>query len=97
MIFGKTIEVLHKKQEQWERVCHYVHSNINRFKRWEKEHHNTIVCTEQRAAQFNITKPEQLTDVQHKLLKLPSLQTFWMKERDVSSVSDDDDDDTHYL
>ncbi len=80
VIFGQIIEVLHKEQEQGEHVCHYVHSNINQFKRRGKEHHKTIACTEQRAAQFNITKPKQLTDVQQaiqkNLLKLPSLQTF---------------------
>lgn len=36
VIFGKIIEVIHKEQEQGEHVCHYVHSNINQFKRWEK-------------------------------------------------------------
>lgn len=72
VIFGKIIEVIHKEQEQGEHVCHYVHSNINQFKRREKEHHKTIACTEQRAAQFNITKPKQLTDVQHKPSKKTS-------------------------
>lgn len=69
VIFGKTIEILHKKQERGNIYVIMFIQTLTNSRDWTMNTTKQLPGQKQRAAQFNITKPKQLTDVQHKKKK----------------------------